>query len=464
MRLGSGIRLLALPLVAVLMAACGAANAASDVRVYTGYADNLQTVGVRSNPANFPSPWKGDRNVEFKGSGDKFDAGAIRIENPGGDQVKVDRVTVDIGPQHYDLWGSGLTAPANGSLILTQTEMGPENAPKPNFDTSEPISASGGTATAQGSSAVAVIHVVINGHTADYRDEGRILTTGGLDKGDLAGAPNESHGWQLLAAPGGATQGGLSPQLIFAPLAAMMLAFFSFIPRLIGALILLAIGWLLAGVVARLVAGLLDRVGLGAAAERTGMLGFLAGSHRRDGRGSAAARLFGQIAKWFVFLIFVAMAAEALGLAQVSALVHRIVLWIPNLVVALLIVVLGMLAAQFLGRVTRGAAATSGRRNASLLGTIVEYGVIALAAVVALTQLGIGSLIVEILFAGVIFALALAFGLAFGLGGRDVTSRIWRSARPSGAALPATSSPNEPRAFETTTTTSSRRPRNQGGA
>src|SRR5579864_1197232 len=273
------------PLFSVLLAACGTAT--SDLQVYTGYADNLNTVGVRSTPSQFPNPWRGTRNVNFIGSGDRFDSGAVRVQNTSGDQMTVDKVTVDVGSRHYDLWGSSLKVPANGSLVLTQTVLGTQNPPNPNFDSSEPKgiapAAAGNPAAAQGSNVVPVIHVTVNGHTTDYRDTGKILNTGGLDKGDLPGAPNESHNWQLLSAVGGSSQGGLSPVLLFAPLAALLLAFLSWIPKLIGALIILLIGWLIASALARLVMALLGRTGFAAAADRTGLFAFAGASRRRAG-------------------------------------------------------------------------------------------------------------------------------------------------------------------------------------
>lgn len=418
-------RLQILSVLALLLAACGTATGGSNLRVYAGYADNLQTVGARSNPAGFPNPWQGGSNVNFKGSGDKFDSGAIRIENTTGGDMTIDQVTVDIGPKHYDLWGSNLKVPANGSLILTQTDMGGQNPPRPNFDTSEPNGAVNGTG--QGSNDVAVIHVKVNGTTTDYRDDGKILTTGGTDKGDLPGAPNESHQWQLINAvnAGAPSASGLSPVLLFAPLAAMLLAFFSFIPKLIGALLLLLIGWWIASWLAGLLVRLLERLGLGSALQRMGLFGFL-GSRTDTTAPSRPVWLIGQIVKWFVFLIFVDLAVEALGLAAVSELLHRVILWIPNLVVALLVLFLGALLARFVGRLVRGAAATGGVGNAGLLSGLVEYGILALAAVVALNQLGIGAVFVDILFAAVVGALALAAGLAFGLGGRNVASKIWQ--------------------------------------
>jgi hypothetical protein len=422
-----------LPFAAVLsvlvLAGCATASASSNLKVSAGYADNLQTVGARTNGASFPNPWKGGSNINFKGVGDKFDAGAIRIENPSSSEVTIDQVTVDIAPRHYDLWGFGLKVPANGSLILTQTELGTGNPPQPNFDSSEPNGAvPAGGAAAQGSNVVPVIHVKISGNTTDFRDTAKILNTSGTDKGDLPGAPNESHQWQLIGTlnGGSSSSSGLSPQLLFAPLAALMLGLFSFIPKLIGALILLAVGWWLAKLAARLVVGFLDRLGFGAAAERTGMFGFMGRSATATAaaprRGTRPSWLIGEIVKWFIFLIFVELAAQALGLPAISALLHSVILWIPNLIVALLILFIAALAAQFVGRLVRG----SSRRNAGFLGSLTEYGIIALAAVVALNQLGIGAVFTDILFAAVIAALALAAGLAFGLGGRNVASQIWR--------------------------------------
>jgi hypothetical protein len=158
--------------------------------------------------------------------------------------------------------------------------------------------------------------------------------------------------------------------------------------------------------------------------------------------------LIGEIVKWFVFLIFVELAAEALGLPQVSELLHRVILWIPNLVVALLLLFIAVLGARFVGRLVRGRASS----NAGFLGSLVEYGIIALAAVVALNQLGIGAVFVDILFAAVIAALALAAGLAFGLGGRNVASRIWRDSY-RGIQTPAPPQPPAAQLTQKTPTT-----------
>lgn len=199
-------------------------------------------------------------------------------------------------------------------------------------------------------------------------------------------------------------------------------AFLSFLPALIGALILVAIGWWIAGIVGRLVERLLNRMGFEHAAERTGITGFIS----RTGAGTLrASYVIGQLVKWFIRLIFLEMAAQALHLTAVTTLLNSIVLFIPNLVVALIILLLGVLLAQFVGRLVRGSLNSAGMSNASVLAAVAEYGIIGLAIVTALNQIGIASIIVTILFAGVVGALALAAGLAFGLGGRETAAEIW---------------------------------------
>ncbi|MBJ7610744.1 MAG: hypothetical protein JF924_00340 [Candidatus Dormibacteraeota bacterium] len=152
------------------------------VTVYAGYAD---TIHPGSQAPALPSPWDGSPGVTFEGSGPDFDAGSIRIENRSDRTLIVDRVTVDIGSQHFDLWGSGLRLQAHHSLILTQTTP-------TNFDSSE-----ANLPNCQTPTEVPVIHVTIDGKTRDYRDFNRILSSGGHDASSCGGA--ENHPWERLS-------------------------------------------------------------------------------------------------------------------------------------------------------------------------------------------------------------------------------------------------------------------------
>jgi hypothetical protein len=197
----------------------------------------------------------------------------------------------------------------------------------------------------------------------------------------------------------------------------------SFIPNLIGALLILIIGWIVSGFVARLVVSLLERVGFERAAQSTGVTGFMTQAGYRDAK---AAVVIGELVKWLIRLVVLEMAANALKLTALTELLNRVILWIPNLIVALVILMLGMLAARFVAGLVRGAVSEAGFSNPGLLASVAQYAIIAFAVVAAVNQVGIASTLVTTLFEGVVGAIALAIAIAFGLGGRDVASRMWQ--------------------------------------
>lgn len=195
--------------------------------------------------------------------------------------------------------------------------------------------------------------------------------------------------------------------------------FLAAIPAVIGALIIILIGWIIAGVVARLVTEVLRRAGADRLFAEHG--GEVYGSHSRKIKPSVVG---GELVKWLIRIVFLVAAANVLGLTQVSQLLNDIILWIPNLIVAAII----LLLAPILGRFVRGAievgAGQMGFTNASLLGRTAEIAIVVFAVIIAINQIGIAANLVNTLFIGVVAALALAFGLAFGLGGRDVAGQL----------------------------------------
>ncbi len=191
------------------------------------------------------------------------------------------------------------------------------------------------------------------------------------------------------------------------------------LPNIIGALLLLLVGWIVSGIIGRIVAGVLQRVG----ADRM----FAQHGHSvygDAGRSFTPSNVAGEVVKWLIRLVFLVAAANLLGLTQISVLLNQIILWLPNLLVAAII----LLVAPLIGRFVRGAievgAGEMGFSNASLLGRMAEIAIIVFAVIIAINQIGIAANLVNTLFIGVVAALALAFGLAFGLGGRDVAAQI----------------------------------------
>jgi hypothetical protein len=209
--------------------------------------------------------------------------------------------------------------------------------------------------------------------------------------------------------------------------------FLAAIPRIIGFLVILIIGWLIAGALAAAVAALLRAVHFNQLALRSGIQGFI----QNMGLRTDAAGLLANIVKWFVRLIVLVVAFDALGLPAVSEILQQFLLWIPNLVVAVVVLVIAGLVANAFGNLVRGSTAQAGFGNPDLLATIARVAVWGFGIVVAVNQIGIASTLVNTLFMGFIGALALAAGLAFGLGGRETAARIvedWyrqgREARP----------------------------------
>jgi hypothetical protein len=204
---------------------------------------------------------------------------------------------------------------------------------------------------------------------------------------------------------------------------AAMTMFWQAIPRVLGFLAILIIGWLIAGALASAVAALLRSVRFNELAERSGLSGFV----RNMGLRTDASGVMASIVKWFVRLIALVVAFDALGLPAVSQVLEQFLLWIPNLVVALVILVIAGLAATALSNVVRGATANAQLGNPETFATITKAAIWGFAIVVAMNQLGIASTLVNTLFMGIVGALALALGLAFGLGGRETAGRLVES-------------------------------------
>src|SRR4051812_2103814 len=209
-------------------------------------------------------------------------------------------------------------------------------------------------------------------------------------------------------------------EAVMTSLAAALAMFMAAIPKVIGFLVILIIGWLIAAALAKAVAGLLRAVKFNDLARKSGFTDFV----QNMGMQTDAAGALATIAKWFVRLIVLVVAFDALGLPAVSEVLQQLLLWLPNLVVALVVLVLAGLAANALSSLVRGASAEAGLSNPAMLATIARVTVWAFGIVVAVNQIGIARELVNTLFMGFIAALAWALGLAFGLGGRDTAGEI----------------------------------------
>jgi hypothetical protein len=207
--------------------------------------------------------------------------------------------------------------------------------------------------------------------------------------------------------------------------------FMSFLPSLIGALIVLIAGWFIAGFLARLIARGLNAIGMERAVERSGIGRFI----EQSGARWTMSEIIASLIKWSIFLIFIQAAASLFGMTQITAIINSVILFIPKLIVALAIIVIGSLIARFLAGLVRGSLAEMEVGNAGLFAKLTQYAVIGFAIVAAFNQIGVAQTVVNTLLIGLVGSLALAFGLAFGLGGREVAAQITRSWYDKSASL-----------------------------
>jgi len=205
---------------------------------------------------------------------------------------------------------------------------------------------------------------------------------------------------------------------MFEPLQEAISVFLSYIPQLIGALIILVIGYILAKVLEAVVGRVLQAIGFDSWMERGGIKQFFDRAETKH----TPATIIGKLVFWFVFIIALTMAADALGIPQVSAVLGQLLAFIPNIIAAILILILAALLANFLSGIVRGAT------GSGILGSIAQYAVIVYAAFAALTQLGIAVELTAPTFLILLGAVALAAAIAFGIGGREVAREILEKA------------------------------------
>lgn len=208
---------------------------------------------------------------------------------------------------------------------------------------------------------------------------------------------------------------------LMASLSAALSLLFAAVPRVIGFLIILGIGWLIASLIEKAIVAILRAIHFDGVADRAG-LGPMAQALKRTPSGVLAG-----IAKWFVRLITLVVAFDALGVPAVSQVLHQVLMWLPNLAVALIVLVIGGMAANAVARLVGETATRSRLERPELVATAARWAVWGFAILVAVYQIGVASALVDILFMALVGAIALAIGLSFGLGARDTAGTIVRN-------------------------------------
>jgi mechanosensitive ion channel-like protein len=189
----------------------------------------------------------------------------------------------------------------------------------------------------------------------------------------------------------------------------------AFLPRLLLALVVLAVGWLLAKAARFAVERALRAVNFTVLTERAGTDNFL---HQAGMRGDTTT-LFGLVAFWLVVLATLMIAFNGLGLTYITDLLGRVVWFTPKLLVAMLVVVFGSYCARFVGGAVQSYCEDAQIPDADMLGRIARYLIVIFVVMIALGQVEVGGDIVQRTFLIILAGLVLALALAFGLGGKD---------------------------------------------
>jgi hypothetical protein len=192
------------------------------------------------------------------------------------------------------------------------------------------------------------------------------------------------------------------------------------LPSLVGALVILLLGWLVAKILKAALVKILVAVRLEKLSAKSGLSRFLS---RGDIKHSLAD-ILGTVFFWIVFLFFIYLAADVLELTLISDLINRIMSFIPDLIAAALIIVVGILISSFFRGVVKVAAASYALAHRELLAKIAQYAIIFFTIAMALEELGVATHILVNSVLIIVAAIAFGLALAFGLGSKEVAGKI----------------------------------------
>jgi hypothetical protein len=196
--------------------------------------------------------------------------------------------------------------------------------------------------------------------------------------------------------------------------------FTTFLPRILGALLVFVVGLIVARIIRRLVVKALETFRVSKMVEKTPVELFLKNTETSN----KIEELIGGIFYWMFLFLVIYTSVSLLGLVGLTEVFDKILGYIPHVFSAILVFVLGVLLAGLVESVVKGLMKSIGGQSARLFAKVASYLVVTVAILAAIAELGIASEFIRIMFFGVVFCFSLGFGLAIGLGGQDVVRKI----------------------------------------
>ena len=193
-----------------------------------------------------------------------------------------------------------------------------------------------------------------------------------------------------------------------------------FVPLLVIALIIFAIGWVLAALIEKLVESLFRALKVDTALKGAGMEDVV----KRAGYSLNSGAFVGALVKWFIIVVFLMASLSMLNLDQVNAFLTQVVSYLPNVIIAVLILMVGAIVAAAMQKTVVASARAAHSQSAELLGRVTKWSIWIFAILAALVQLGVAAALIQMILTALFAGLALAIGLAFGLGGKETAQKL----------------------------------------
>jgi hypothetical protein len=213
--------------------------------------------------------------------------------------------------------------------------------------------------------------------------------------------------------------------LIVEPVRQMLTRIMDYLPVLLGALVILIVGWMVAKAIRRLVDWLLKTIRFDALADKAGITEIL----RKGNLDVSAREVVSSIVYWLIIIMVLVMTVDALGLPKSSDILAGLFAYVPKVIAALLVLIVAMFLANFVSGIVRTAAGNANLPKPEILAGISRWAIIIFAVTISLEQLGIAPLLVTATFNIILGGICLALALAFGLGGKDAAARYLEELR-----------------------------------
>ena len=193
-----------------------------------------------------------------------------------------------------------------------------------------------------------------------------------------------------------------------------------FLPNFLAALVVFLVGLIIAVGIGHLVRRIVDLLRVDIAVERLQ----ITSAFQRAGVPLNVSALLGWLVKWFLIIVFLITSADILGLEAIKGFLKDVVLYIPNVIIAVVVLLIGIVVANFVHDVIERAVAAAKLRSADFLAGLAKWSILVFSFLIALVHLKVAQELIITLFTGFVAMLALAGGLAFGLGGKDQAEKF----------------------------------------